>query len=101
MLDVEGIKKNIESVKKVINTACEKAGGDPDNITLVVVTKTFGVDVVKSAIEAGVTDIGARLPASADDAQRAIVERNAIGTFMKQLLSGRRGRRDQCSCFGV
>ena len=58
MLDVNSIRENIESVKKIINGACERAERDPDQITLVAVTKTFGVDVVGRAIEAGVTDIG-------------------------------------------
>ena len=34
------------------------AGGDPDEITVVGVTKTFGLDAVVAALRAGITDIG-------------------------------------------
>jgi pyridoxal phosphate enzyme (YggS family) len=34
------------------------AGGDPDRVRLVAVTKGFGVDVVRTALGAGLTDLG-------------------------------------------
>jgi PLP dependent protein len=36
----------------------ERAGGDPERITLVAVTKGFGADVVRAALGAGLRDIG-------------------------------------------
>jgi pyridoxal phosphate enzyme (YggS family) len=36
----------------------ERAGGDPERITLVAVTKGFGADVVRAALDAGLTDLG-------------------------------------------
>jgi PLP dependent protein len=36
----------------------ERAGGDPERITLVAVTKGFGADVVRAALDAGLRDVG-------------------------------------------
>jgi PLP dependent protein len=36
----------------------ERAGGDPERITLVAVTKGFGADVVRAALDAGLRDLG-------------------------------------------
>jgi PLP dependent protein len=36
----------------------EAAGGDPEKVTLLAVTKGFGVGVVRAALEAGLRDIG-------------------------------------------
>ena len=50
------------------------AGGDPDAVTLVAVTKGFGRDAVDEAVEAGVTDFGENmvdeLVAKRDDVNR-------------------------------
>ncbi len=58
MSDIEGIKKNVARVREGIDAAARRAGRDPDEVTLIVVTKTFGIDTVRDAVEAGVTDIG-------------------------------------------
>ena len=36
----------------------EAAGGDPERVTLLAVTKGFGADVVRAAVAAGLTDVG-------------------------------------------
>jgi pyridoxal phosphate enzyme (YggS family) len=36
----------------------ERAGGDPERITLVAVTKGFGADVVRAALDLGLPDLG-------------------------------------------
>jgi pyridoxal phosphate enzyme (YggS family) len=46
------------SVRERIAAAAGRAGRAPDSITLVVVTKTFGVDAVDAAIAAGARDLG-------------------------------------------
>ena len=45
-------------VKKRIEAAARKAGRNPDDIILVGVTKTIDVQRIKTAINAGITDIG-------------------------------------------
>ncbi len=52
------IARGLESVKARIQTAAIKAGREPDEITLVVVTKTFPISDVEILKELGVKDFG-------------------------------------------
>jgi pyridoxal phosphate enzyme (YggS family) len=52
------IAENLEHVRERIARAAERVGRDASDVTIVVVTKTFGADVVEEAIRAGVADIG-------------------------------------------
>jgi pyridoxal phosphate enzyme (YggS family) len=58
MPGIDEIRDNLRRVQDEIGRAAERAGRDPGEVTLVVVTKTFGVDTVKDAIGAGAADIG-------------------------------------------
>jgi PLP dependent protein len=49
---------NLERVRTRIAAACDRAGREPDSITLVAVTKTVGVETARALVELGVTDIG-------------------------------------------
>jgi pyridoxal phosphate enzyme (YggS family) len=52
------IRHALEAVRERIDRACEIAGRDPAEVTLVAVTKTVDTARVIEAIEAGVGDIG-------------------------------------------
>jgi len=52
------IERRIEAVRSRIRLACERAGRDPSAVTLVAVSKTFGLEDVAAALEAGVADFG-------------------------------------------
>ncbi len=52
------ILANVTAVKERIAQAARNAGRDPDEITLVAVTKTWPVDVVLAAYEAGLRHFG-------------------------------------------
>ncbi|HET7482495.1 MAG TPA: YggS family pyridoxal phosphate-dependent enzyme [Actinomycetota bacterium] len=52
------IATRLAAVRERVAAAARAAGRDPADITLVAVGKTFGVDVVSEAIDAGATDIG-------------------------------------------
>ena len=52
------IAENIKTVKGRIEQACERAGRDPDDVTLVAVSKTFPAEKIIEAAECGITDIG-------------------------------------------
>ncbi len=49
------IKDNIAKVRSQIAEACRKAGRDPEEITLIAVTKTAPIEAIQEAIDAGVT----------------------------------------------
>jgi len=52
------ISENLEQVRKNIKAAAEEAGRNPEDITLIAVTKTYGTDVMNEAIDLGACDIG-------------------------------------------
>jgi pyridoxal phosphate enzyme (YggS family) len=55
---VSDIKSNLAQLGERIAEAAQRAGRDPEQVTLVAVTKTFPVDVVLAAYEAGVRHFG-------------------------------------------
>ena len=55
---MSSISDNISEVRERIERAADRAGRKPEDITLIAVTKTVGVDAVKEAINAGVTQFG-------------------------------------------
>lgn len=58
MLEIDEIRNNLERVLGDIEKMCKRAGRDPAEVTLISVTKTFSVEVLKRAILAGATDLG-------------------------------------------
>jgi pyridoxal phosphate enzyme (YggS family) len=52
------IEHNIQQVEKRIARACEKAGRSPDEVTLVVVTKTIAPAQIEAAFHAGIRHFG-------------------------------------------
>lgn len=52
------IKENLELVKKNIETACKNVGRDPADVTLIAVSKTKPVSMLKECYDAGVRDFG-------------------------------------------
>lgn len=47
------IEKNIRNIQSIIKKTAESAGRNPSDITLMAVTKTFGVEDVKEALRVG------------------------------------------------
>ena len=52
------IKENLREVEREIELACKKAGRDQSEVTLVAVSKTKPVEMLKEAYEAGIRDFG-------------------------------------------
>lgn len=52
------VAENIKNIRERINRACFRCGRKPEEVTLVAVTKTFGSDMMKEAVEAGQLDFG-------------------------------------------
>ena len=52
------IENNLNDVRARIADAATSCGRQADDVTLIAVTKTYGVDVINEAIDRGVTDIG-------------------------------------------
>lgn len=52
------LRSNLETVKAKIRQACTKVGRNPNDVTLVCVTKGIDINRIKEVISLGVTDIG-------------------------------------------
>jgi len=52
------IADNVARVRERVERAAGRAGREPDSIRIVAVTKTFGADVVREVLRAGIADIG-------------------------------------------
>ncbi len=52
------ITEKTKRVKDKINSACARAGRDPEEIKLVVVTKSATIEAIKEVIRLGFTDLG-------------------------------------------
>lgn len=52
------IKENLEAVEKNITEACKRAGRDRDSVTLIAVSKTKPVSMLKEAYDLGCRDFG-------------------------------------------
>ena len=52
------IKENLEIVEQNIQRACEKAGRDRSDVTLIAVSKTKPVSDIRQAMECGITVFG-------------------------------------------
>jgi pyridoxal phosphate enzyme (YggS family) len=52
------IAARIKQIKGTINSACKRTGRDPNEVKLVVVTKSVTIEAVKEVINLGVTELG-------------------------------------------
>jgi len=58
MNDECDVKSNVEQVRKRIAEAAVKSGRKPEDIHIVAVTKTKGIEVIRKAVEEGIYDLG-------------------------------------------
>ncbi len=54
---VNDIENNLKQIRTNINNACLRVGRNPDEITLVAVTKTVDMDIVNLSLEYGINDV--------------------------------------------
>ena len=66
-IDAADVRRNLDRV----NQRIADAGGDPDRITVLAVTKGFGADAVQAALEAG-------LPAVGENYAQELVDKAAV-----------------------
>lgn len=58
MSDIIDVKENIRKVKENMKNSCLKAGRNPEDVTLIAVTKTKPFEMLMDAYNAGVRDFG-------------------------------------------
>jgi len=55
---MEYLKLNLEEINENIEKACQRAGRNRDEVTLIGVTKTIDEDIINESIKCGITNIG-------------------------------------------
>jgi pyridoxal phosphate enzyme (YggS family) len=81
-VDTAQIVENVSLVRGKIEQAARRAGRDPQEITLVAVSKTFPAEAISAAVEAGITDIGE------SRVQEGIAKIDALGRIATWHLIG-------------
>ncbi|GHV42041.1 YggS family pyridoxal phosphate enzyme [Clostridia bacterium] len=79
---MEYIKENLREVRENIANAAKRAGRDPNEITLVAVSKTFPAEFVTAAAEQGVNDFGE------NKVSELIAKQDAVQSGVKWHLIG-------------
>jgi len=82
MVNLSNIPQNLARVTKKISAAAKRAGRDPAEVKLVVVTKGQPVEVIQAAIEAGVRIFGENYP------EESIAKINSIAADIEWHMIG-------------
>ena len=83
------MKQRLEQIRQRIRQAAESCGRDADSVRLVAVSKTIAADIVKEAIEAGVTTLGENYIQEARDKFKALVQYPVSWHFIGHLQSNK------------
>lgn len=83
------IARRLNDVRRRIATAARESGRDADEVTLVVVTKTWPVSDLEILLELGVTDIGENKHQEAEQKAAALVDREVRWHFVGQIQSNK------------
>ena len=83
------MKQRLEKVRERIRQAAESSNRDADSVRLVAVSKTVAADIVREAIEAGVTILGESYVQEARDKFKALVQYPVSWHFIGHLQSNK------------
>jgi pyridoxal phosphate enzyme (YggS family) len=81
------ISERIKRVKDIIHSACARAGREPDEVKLVVVTKSATIDAIKEVIDLGLTDLG----------ENRVQQLKKVHTLITELMQGTDGNAESMS----
>ena len=82
-------KKRLEQIRQRLRQAAESCNRDADSVRLVVVSKTIAAEIVKEAIDAGVTILGENYVQEARDKFKALVQYPVSWHFIGHLQSNK------------
>jgi len=83
------LKQQLEHIKQRIRQAAESCNRDADSVRLVTVSKTIAAEIVKEAIDAGVTILGENYVQEARDKFKALVQYPVSWHFIGHLQSNK------------
>lgn len=68
------LEENYQQVLCNIENACQRSGRNPEDITLIAVSKTKPIEMIKTAIELGMTSFGENKPQEIRDKTKSITD---------------------------
>jgi pyridoxal phosphate enzyme (YggS family) len=83
------LKQRLEQIRQRIRQAAESCNRNADSVRLVAVSKTIAADIVKEAIEAGVTILGESYVQEARDKFKALIQYPVSWHFIGHLQSNK------------
>ena len=83
------LKQRLEKVKARIRRAAETCGRDAESVRLVAASKTFAPEIVREALEAGVTILGENYVQEAREKFKALVQYPVSWHFIGHLQSNK------------
>lgn len=83
------MKQRLQQIKQQIRQAAESCNRDADSVRLVTVSKTIAAEIVKEAIDAGVTILGENYVQEARDKFKALVQYPVSWHFIGHLQSNK------------
>ena len=83
------MKKRLDEIKERIRRAAEACGRDVDSVRLVAVSKTVAPDIVREALEAGVTILGENYVQEAREKFKVLVQYPVSWHFIGHLQSNK------------
>lgn len=83
------IAQNVENVRKKIEEICVRCGRKPEEITIVAVSKTFGIEKIKEAAEAGVLDVGENYVQELNEKKGKLADPNIRWHFIGHLQTNK------------
>ena len=83
------MKQRLQQIKQRIRQAAESCNRDADSVRLVTVSKTIAAEIVKEAIDAGVTILGENYVQEARDKFKALVQYPVSWHFIGHLQSNK------------
>jgi hypothetical protein len=89
---VSSIRENYQSTLDQIATAARRSNRDPNEIRLVVVTKSQPIEVVRAAVEAGVRILGENYPEEGVMKIQSIAEESGVEWHMIGHVQSRKAR---------
>jgi pyridoxal phosphate enzyme (YggS family) len=87
-LSAEQIAANLRDVRARIAQAAVSAGRDPDDVRLIAVSKTVGVDAIRAAVHEGIGDLGENYVQELRDKRAAMPGLSARWHYIGALRSG-------------
>lgn len=83
------VAENLETLKNRIRETCLRCGRKPEDIQLVGVTKTFGLDRVQEAISAGLLDFGENYVQELNEKRTQVADPRVRWHFIGHLQSNK------------